>query len=486
MGAKEIPLHPNLEQYKKQAKDLVKARNSGDSEASLRINQFHPRLGKLPGTERQSAFTLADAQLVIAREHGFESWPKFAKHLEAMNQESSPVSLWESARNAVITGDVSALERLLCENPQFFSQEQPPAYLPRGPHPRYASADARTVVVREHDFASFEDFAKHFEELNRKNSLISRFESAVDAIIGGDLAMIERLLRANPAMIRARSTRRHHATLLHYVGANGVEGFRQKTPKNAVKVAEILLKAGAEVDAVAEMYGGSTTLGLVATSIHPWLAGVQDALMEILLDHGAAIDQPGAAGNGHSTVNGCLANGRPEAAEFLAGRGASLDLEGAAGVGRLDLVQSFFNEDGRLKANATMAQMKSGFNWACEYGRTSVVDFLLQKGLDVGERHHGETGLHWAAFGGHLDIVRLLLQRKAPVDIKDERFGGTPLGWALYGWQEDARRGPPGRYHEVVGLLVAAGATVEAEWLANGKVRAAPKMLAALGGEIRR
>jgi hypothetical protein len=297
-------------------------------------------------------------------------------------------------------------------------------------------------VVREHDFASFEDFAKHFEELNRKNSLISRFESAVDAIIGGDLAMIERLLRANPAMIRARSTRRHHATLLHYVGANGVEGFRQKTPKNAVKVAEILLKAGAEVDAVAEMYGGSTTLGLVATSIHPWLAGVQDALMEILLDHGAAIDQPGAAGNGHSTVNGCLANGRPEAAEFLAGRGASLDLEGAAGVGRLDLVQSFFNEDGRLKANATMAQMKSGFNWACESGRTSVDDFLLQKGLDVGERHHGETGLHWAAFGGHLDIVRLLLQRKAPVDIKDERFGGTPLGWALYGWQEDARCGP--------------------------------------------
>jgi hypothetical protein len=86
MGAKEIPLHPNLEQYKKQAKDLVKARNSGDSEASRRINQFHPRLGKLPGTERQSAFTLADAQLVIAREHGFESWPKFAKHLEAMNQ----------------------------------------------------------------------------------------------------------------------------------------------------------------------------------------------------------------------------------------------------------------------------------------------------------------------------------------------------------------------------------------------------------------
>jgi len=354
-----------------------------------------------------------------------------------------------------------------------------------GPGPHYAGIDARTIIAREHDFESFDEFARHLEALDRKNSLVSQFESAVDAIISGDLATLERLLRANPALIRARSTRKHHATLLHYIGANGVEGFRQKTPPNTVEVAEMLLKAGAEVDAVAEMYGGSTTLGLVATSIHPWLAGVQDALMEILLDHGAAIDQPGAAGNGQSAVNGCLANGRPEAAEFLAERGAPLDLEGAAGVGRLDLVRSFFNEDGSLKANATTVQMKSGFNWACEYGRTGVVDFLLQKGIEVGERHHGETGLHWAAFGGHLDIVKLLLERKAPVDIKDERFGGTPLGWALYGWGNSPHGVARGRYDEGVVLLVAAGAKVEAEWLADEKVRADPRMLAALSGKIR-
>jgi len=62
-----------------------------------------------------------------------------------------------------------------------------------------------------------------------------------------------------------------------------------------VKVAEILLKAGAEVDAMAEIYGGSTTLGLVATSIHPMRAGVQNALIQTLLDYGAGIDHPGAA-----------------------------------------------------------------------------------------------------------------------------------------------------------------------------------------------
>ncbi len=487
MNAKEVPAHPNLEQYKKQAKDLVKARKSGDPETLRRIRQVHSRLGKLSDTEFEgSKFVLADAQFIIAREHGFESWPRFAEHIASLNRENSRDSLWGSAKKAVITGDVSTLERLLRENVESFSQRQPPAYVPSGPGPHYAGADARTIIAREHDFEGFDEFARHLEARNNKTSLVSQFESAVEAVISGDLATLEQLLRLNPALIRARSARRHHATLLHYVGANGVEGFRQKTPKNAVAVAAMLLKAGAEVDAVAEMYGGSTTLGLVATSIHPWLAGVQGVLMEILLDHGAAIDQPGAAGNGQGVVNGCLANGRPEAAELLAARGAPLDLEGACGVGRLDLVESFFTEDGRLKSNATTAQMKSGFNWACEYGRTSVVDFLLRRGIDAGERHHGETGLHWAAYGGHRDIVKLLLERKAPVDLKDERFGGTPLGWALYGLQEGVRYGAPGHYHEVVGLLVAAGATVEAEWLANEKVCADPKMLSALSGETRR
>ena len=287
MNAKEVPAHPNLEQYKKQAKDLVKARKSGDPETLRRIRQVHSRLGKLSDAEFQSSkFALADAQFIIAREHSFESWPRFAKHLASLNRESSRASLWESAQNAVIKGDVSTLERLLRENAEWFSQRQPPAYVPSGPRPHYADADAQTIIAREHDFESFDAFAKYLEARNSRNSLTSQFESAVDAVVGGDLATLDRLLRANAELIRARSTRRHHATLLHYIGANGVEGFRQKTPPNAVKVAEMLLKGGAEVDAVAEMYGGSTTLGLVATSIHPWLAGVQDALMEILLDHG--------------------------------------------------------------------------------------------------------------------------------------------------------------------------------------------------------
>ncbi len=344
----------------------------------------------------------------------------------------------------------------------------------------FALADAQLIVARWNYFESWLELAGYVEAVTDESSLVSHFESAVDAIVDGDVAALEGLLRASPDLIRARSTRRHHATLLHYVGANGTE--KQRTPRNAVAIARILLDAGAEVNAVGERYRGTTALGLVATSVHPSQAGVQDALMEILLAYGAAIE--GAVAPDYtrgSVVNACLANGRPNAAEFLAGRGARLDLDGAAGVGRLDVVTSFFNEDGSLKAHATKEQMETGFTWACGCGRTNVVEFLLEMGVNVNAMPHGETGLHCAAYGGQLNIVKLLLERRSAPDIKDKTYDATPLGWALYGWAN-----PPetrdGRYYEVVALLVAAGATVEPECLADEKVCSDPNMLAALRG----
>ena len=110
-------------------------------------------------------------------------------------------------------------------------------------------ADAQFIIARQHQFENWRRLEKHIEALNQKGSLVSQFEAAVDAIVTGDITTLKRLLRENPELIRARSTREHRATLLHYVGANAVEGYRQKTPKNAVKIAEVLLKAGAEVDA---------------------------------------------------------------------------------------------------------------------------------------------------------------------------------------------------------------------------------------------
>jgi ankyrin repeat protein len=280
----------------------------------------------------------------------------------------------------------------------------------------------------------------------------------VDAIVGGDVPALERLLRQRPELIRARSTREHRAALLHYVAANGVEGYRQKTPKNVVKIAEMLLSARAEVDAEANVYGGgATTLGLAATSVHPERAGVQIALLETLQRHGAQMNHRGSAGNRQPMVTACLANGRAQAAEFFAARGAPLNLEQAAGVGRLDVVKNFFNQDGSLKANATNEQMVKGLLWACEYGRNDVVAILLDKGLALGAHDaDGQTGLHWAAMNGQLNTIQLLLARGTPLEVKNV-YGGTVLGQALW---SAAHAPDPDAYIPLVETLLAAGAKV--------------------------
>jgi hypothetical protein len=326
---------------------------------------------------------------------------------------------------------------------------------------------AQFVVACMHGFESWPRFAEHLDALADAGSPIARFEAAADAIVSGDMATLDRALRDPPALAHARSTRVHRATLLIYTAANGVENYRQVTPANAVAIASALLDAGAEVDAVADMYGGDcTTLGLVATSVHPERAGVQNALMQLLIDRGAVIDRPRGVGHNHSFVAGCLANGRVAAAEFLADHGARLDLDGAAGVGRLDVVRGFFKADGTLAATATNAQMRAGFAWACEYGRMPVVAFLLDRGMpvDAADRHDGQTGLHGAALGGHADIVSLLLARNAPVNAVEKRFNGTPLTWALHGWSNTPVAGRE-RYYDVVARLVRGGATVKPEWL---------------------
>jgi len=202
-------------------------------------------------------------------------------------------------------------------------------------------------------------------------------------------------------------------------------------------------------------------LGLVATSVHPERAKVQEALMQVLLDHGAVIDRPGMGGNRHTAVEACLANGRGNAAQFLASRGARLNLASAAGVGRLDVVRTFFHENGRLKP-IPEEQVQRGFLWACMYGRAEVVDFLVDHGADLRDQADtGATGLHWAAAGGHLSIVRSLIERGAPLE-EINRWGGTVLehvGWAFTNGDPDID------YLPVFQELLEAGAKVQDGWL---------------------
>jgi ankyrin repeat protein len=468
MSARDLPAHPNLEQYKKQAKEFIKAAKAGDARAFALMREHHPRLKHASDDElRRTKFALADAQLIVARWHGFESWAKFAKHIETITSDSSS-RVWTRAEKALVDGDVATLDALLARHGDMLRKGPVQSSWWGGLAPNYSKGDARAMIAREHDFESWDQFAAFAEAMKNARSPVAQFEAAVDAIIVGDIATLEQLLRANPSLVRARSTRKHHSALLHYVGSNGVEGFRQRTPNNIVKVAEILLDAGADINATADMYGGgSDTLGLAATSIHPVTAGVQEELMAFLLARGASLGGEEGAAAWSKLINACHANGRPGAAEFLAERADGLDLEAAAGVGRLDIVKTFFDANGHLTANATDKQMQDGFTWACEYGRTAVVEFLLQRGMDAAAklRHHRQTGMHWAAYGGYADTVRVLLRHNAPVNVKDETFEGTPLGWGLYAWAGGGPHAGDSRYYDVVTLLVGAGATLAEEWL---------------------
>ncbi len=318
--------------------------------------------------------------------------------------------------------------------------------------PACVLANAQLVIARSHGFSGWTAFAEHLDRLAHEQSDEAAFEAAADAIVSGDESSLRRLLAAHPDLVRRRSKREHGATLLHYVSANGVEGYRQRTPRNIVAIARLLLDAGADVDAEADVYGGgSTTLGLAATSAHPRRAGVQLDLLDLLLDRGARIEHPNLAGNGHGAVTACLANGCPEAAERLAGRGAPLGLVDAAGIGRLDVVRSLLDQ-----GNRSAEEVNEALRYACFYGHQDVAAWLLDHGADVAHRPaDGQTPAHYAAMGGRLDVLELLLARGAPLDARNA-YGGDVLGQALW---SAAHGGDQDVYAAIIERLIRAGAT---------------------------
>jgi len=141
----------------------------------------------------------------------------------------------------------------------------------------------RESVAREYGFPTWQTV----QNLD-KRELDPAFESAVESVITGDIDGLQIKLISNPDLTLQRSGYGHSATLLHYLGANGVESQRQITPMNCVQIAQCLIDHRADVNAHANIYGGgSTTLDLVLSSAHPAKAGVTEALAKVLSDAGA-------------------------------------------------------------------------------------------------------------------------------------------------------------------------------------------------------
>ncbi len=275
----------------------------------------------------------------------------------------------------------------------------------------------------------------------------AKFYPAMAAIGAGDLEEFKALIAEDPSLATTRS-KKSHPTLLQCLVLDG------KDRPHHLEMVQVLIDAGAELN---EPLGAAASI-----NNRPALA--------LLLDHGAAIDGTG----GWTPLEEALYWNSQDAIALLLERGAKVqNLRTAAGLGRVDLIESYFNADGSLKAEAgkinwpwgsleTIAQsnhdaagkqsladrvhswsqdqqgiVNNAFVYACMHGHIDAAQLLLNKGAEInvipGGFDFSGTGLHYAALNGHRAMVEFLLAHGADRNVKDTKVESTAAGWAEYG-----------------------------------------------------
>ncbi len=169
-------------------------------------------------------------------------------------------------------------------------------------------------------------------------------------------------------------------------------------------------------------------MAMLVSSSPPRDAGVQVPLIDVLVDYGATI-APSGEGAWTSPVETALVFNMCDAADALVRRGAPVDtVAAAAGLGRLDEVR-------RMLPSATAGDRHRAMALAAQCGHADVLAALIEAGEDPNRfnppgTHSHSPPLHQAIAAGHLEVVKLLIERGARLDIRDTIYDGTPLGWA--------------------------------------------------------
>lgn len=136
----------------------------------------------------------------------------------------------------------------------------------------FEKAVARTVGYR--DWSGVEQETKPVDP---------DFERAVDLLLAGDKEALAALLTQKPDLIKQSSAYGHRAGLVHYVGANGVELWRQQVPANLPEILQLLLDYGADPQQGHNIYQGNGDVrDLIKTSAHPKDAGLSSELLQVL------------------------------------------------------------------------------------------------------------------------------------------------------------------------------------------------------------
>jgi ankyrin repeat protein len=503
MTAKQLPPRPNLDQLKRQAKDLLQSARRHEPGARARFRAL-PALATAPEeTLERATLALHDAQSVIAREHGFDSWKALRERVEELTLgfEAAVAQFLEAATDGrgdraerilalhpgiaratlhtgLVLGDADGVSARLEQDPSLATQPGGP----RGWEPLHyvcytamahdaperaagLAAIARRLIALGADPNTRFPWIHHdvYRPVLWGSSRVVRALPLVEALLdagadpndgvtlpmaasAGDIPVLEALLAHGANVDQAWAT--DGSTALYAI-LNW-----SRTPDGAVW----LLEHGADANAVfAE--NGETPLHAVARA---WEA----TLAERMVAHGADISRTRADGRTPYAV--AELNGNRAVAEWLLAHGASPDL---SEVDRLVAACSRGDRavvDSQLAANPALRREITddhyiAFHQAAERGDIGALEAMLACGFDPSRPDSGigKTALHSAAMAGWPDAVRLLLAHGASVHVRDREFHGPPLIWAAEGSRTEHRQG---RDFAAVGkLLLEAGSPVEWE-----------------------
>ena len=501
--SKQLPGRPNLEQLRKQAKELLAAVRNQDPEAIARL-QVVPGVGV-----RKEGPSLMHAQAAIAREYGFQSWPELVKQVEILLAEKLTEGERADKFVRLAVGDsgrgiVEMLDRypdlpsyniqtaLVCGNVEkvrewLSGRSCEEALTPLGWKPLEYVAYSRVQLARSLDSISLVECARELLDAGADPNTSHNFQEDDNAplpVLYGACChsqdekivrlLLERGAKPNDGESIYHSAQLnlgHMLELLVEFGGDlsGSDPHWGNTPlffnaghrvsdtgyERAMLGCEWLLDHGADPN----VRSGKC----LETPLFAAIRSGSTRLVRMLLDHGADPGIPDV--DGQTPYMLAAATGAGDILELLEQAGADTTLPGGAqflaacAQGDTATVQEMLKSEPNLVSNLGEHAINA-FCRMAELGRIVGVQTCLDAGVPVGGvGPDGGTALHFACYCGWADVVSLLINAVAPLEVEDSTYHGTPLGWALEGLLYNRnRRGDPIR---IVRELLAAGASDE-------------------------